>query len=441
MSSMTKAVNPVEEEDIRATFLAAEYEGIRLAIKGRFVAIASVALLYLLTRSGYFVEIILVAAVLLLLGFLHFRLVGSRFDRPWVKFIFITIDILLLSVAIASTPEVAAHDLPPGVIFRFDLFPFYFIALAVAAFSFSPWLVVWTGMAGAAAWLATFSWVTSQMPVTLNWADIPRNQGPEAYLEVFLSPYFAPLGTRLQEGLMLVTVAILLAIVMRRARRTVYLHLKADSERKTIADVFGRYVPRTIVDAVVSDRGSLAPVHREATVLFVDLAGFTRLTERLGAERIVEVLNEYFDTVTEIISERNGVVTQFQGDAVLATFNVPVEDAKHADRAVAAASDIIARIESGRFGNEALDVRIGVNTGSLIAGNVGGGGRQTYTVHGDAVNLAARLEAMNKELATRVLISASTAALLERTDLKRVAELEVRGLSGKHPVFTLTQRD
>lgn len=428
-------------DDIRATFLAAEHEGIRLAIKGRFVAIISVTLFYVSTRSGYVFDIILAAAILLLLGFLHFRLVGSRYDHPWVKFIFITIDIILLSVAITLTPEVAAHELPPGVIFRFDLFPFYFIVLAVAAFSFSPWLVAWTGLAGAGAWLAVFAWATSQMPTTLNWSDIPRNQGAEAYLEVFLNPNFAPLGTRYQEGLLLITVAILLAIVIRRARRTVYLHLKADSERRSMADVFGRYVPRTIVDAVVSGRGSLAPVHREATVLFADLAGFTGLTERLGAERIVEILNEYFDTVTRIISRHNGVVTQFQGDAVLATFNVPIEDINHASRAVAAASDIVASISSSRFGNEILDVRIGVNTGTLVAGNVGGGGRQTYTVHGDAVNLAARLEAMNKQLGTRVLIAASTAALLERTDLAQVAEVDVRGLSGKHPVFTLAQGD
>ncbi len=438
---MSNADNTIEEDDIRATFLAAEHEGIRLAIKGRFLAIAGVTLLYLSTRSGYFVEIILAAAILLLLGFLHFKLVGSRFDRPWVKFIFITIDIVLMSVAIALTPEVAAHDLPPGIIFRFDLFSFYFIALAVAAFSFSPWLVVWTGLAGSFGWLAIFSWATSQMETTLNWSDIQRNQGPDAYLEVFLSPNFAPPGSRYQEVLMLITVAILLAIVMHRARRTVHLHLKADSERKTLAEVFGRYVPRSIADAVVSERGSLAPVHREATVLFVDLAGFTRLTERLGAERIVEILNEYFDTVTRIISEHNGVVTQFQGDAVLATFNVPIEDTKHAESGVEAASDIVAKISSSRFGNEELDVRIGVNTGPLIAGNVGGGGRQSYTVHGDAVNLAARLEAMNKQLQTRLLIAASTAELLQRTDLTQVAELEVRGLSGKHPVFTLAQVD
>ena len=437
MAGMNEAVDPNPEDDIRATFLAAEHEGIRLAIKGRFVAIAFIALLYVFTRSAYVFDILFAAALLLGLGFLHFRLVGSRYDRPWVKFVFITIDIVLLSVAIASTREVAVHNLPPGIIFRFDLFPFYFVALAVAAFSFSPWLVAWTGIAGAGAWIATFAWLTSKMPKTLNWTDIPRNQGAEAYLEVFLDPYFAPIGTRYQEGLVLITVAILLAIVMRRARRTVYLHLKADSERRTIADVFGRYVPPSIVDAVVSDRGSLAPVHREATVLFVDLAGFTGLTERLGAERIVEILNDYFDTATRIIGEHNGVVTQFQGDAVLATFNVPIEDTKHAEQAVAAAGEILAQVASSRFGGEALDVRIGINTGPLIAGNVGGGGRQTYTVHGDAVNLAARLEAMNKEFETRILIAASTAALLERNDLVQVSEVEVRGLSGKHPVFTL----
>ena len=114
MAGMNEAVDPNPEDDIRATFLAAEHEGIRLAIKGRFVAIAFIALLYVFTRSAYVFDILFAAALLLGLGFLHFRLVGSRYDRPWVKFVFITIDIVLLSVAIASTREVAVHDLPPA---------------------------------------------------------------------------------------------------------------------------------------------------------------------------------------------------------------------------------------------------------------------------------------------------------------------------------------
>ena len=425
------------DQDIRATFKAAEHEGIRLAIKGRFVAIVGLTAWYLLTRTNPGVEVLLIAGVLFALGLAHYALTGSRYDRPWVKYVFITIDIIALSVGIVMTPEVAKIGLPPTIIFRFDLFPFYFIVMAVAAFSFSPGMVVWTGVASGAAWMAAFAYVADKAKPSLSWGDVPRDSGPEAYLEVFLSPDFASGGSRFQEALLLTTAAILLAIVMRRARRTVYLHLTADAERRTIADVFGQYVPRAIADAVVTDKGSLAPVHREATVLFVDLAGFTNLTERLGPARIVEVLNAYFDAVTRIIGEHNGVVTQFQGDAVLATFNVPLEDSRHASQAVAAARAIVAMANETRFSGETLAVRVGVNTGPLVAGNVGGGGRQSYTVHGDAVNLAARLEAMNKDLGTRVLISESTVALLEQANVEHVGSVAVRGLTGERPVYTL----
>ncbi|MEM7294087.1 MAG: adenylate/guanylate cyclase domain-containing protein, partial [Pseudomonadota bacterium] len=426
---MSAADNP----DIQTTFLQAEHQGIRLAIKGRFVAIALLTIIYLVTRSGQFAEILSVAAALALLGALHYCLTGSRYDRPWVKYIFITIDVALLSLSIASTPEVWELGMPPSIIFRFELFNFYFLILTVAAFSFSPGMVIWTGVLGSIAWTSTFIWVTRDMPLKLTWTDIPRDQTGVEFMEVFLKPEFAPLSSRLQEGFLLVLVALLLSIVMHRARRTVYLHLEADAERRSISDIFGQYVPQSIVDAVVADRGALAPINREATVLFVDLVGFTSLTERLGPQGIVRVLNDYFDVATQIINDHKGVVTQFQGDAILATFNVPIEDKHHAHNAFNAAKQIRERAASDRFGNEALAVRIGINTGMLIAGNVGGGGRQTYTVHGDAVNMAARLEAMNKALGTQLLISASSAALLNHDDLKEVARVEVRGLSGTHP--------
>ena len=93
---------------------------------------------------------------------------------------------------------------------------------------------------------------------------------------------------------------------------------------------------------MVAGRGTLAPVEREATVLFADIAGFTEMTERAGAARTVEILNAFFDEVTRIIGAHNGIVTQFQGDAVLATFNVPVEDPDHAHNAFLAAEEILA---------------------------------------------------------------------------------------------------
>ncbi len=233
------------------------------------------------------------------------------------------------------------------------------------------------------------------------------------------------------------TVAGLLAVVMRRARRTVRLQLEADAKRRSISEIFGQYVPRAVADMVIADRGALAPTERTATVLFVDIVSFTALTERIGAAKTVDVLNAYFDAATEIIGAHNGVVTQFQGDAILATFNVPVADADHGGRAVDCAERILRSIATSEFAGERLSVRIGVNTGLLIAGNVGGGGRQKYTVHGDAVNIAARLEAMNQETETTLLIAHSTAEQIDRPDLQDVDRVTLRGLTGEVPVYTI----
>ena len=152
---------------------------------------------------------------------------------------------------------------------------------------------------------------------------------------------------------------------------------------------------------------------------------------------IVDILNAYFDAATEIIGRHNGVVTQFQGDAILAIFNVPIEDPDHARRAFEAATEILETVGTRTFAGETLAVRIGLNSGPLIAGNVGGGGRQSYTVHGDTVNLAARLEALNKEHGTGLLVSQTTAALLPDDALRRIGETEVRGLSEPVGVYTL----
>ncbi len=255
-------------------------------------------------------------------------------------------------------------------------------------------------------------------------------------MAVVLDPKFGGLNGRIQEAILLVVVAFLIAVVMWRARATLKRQLEAERDRATLSGIFGRFVPQAIVNAMVAGRGALAPVEREATVLFADIAGFTGMTERAGAVRTVEILNAYFDEVTQIISAHNGIVTQFQGDAVLATFNVPLEDPGHAANAFAAALAILACVAEREFAGERIRVRIGINTGSLVAGNVGGGGRQSYTVHGDAVNLAARLEALCKEHGTSLLLSAATAKALPGARLVAVGTIAVRGLAEPVTVYS-----
>ena len=207
-------------------------------------------------------------------------------------------------------------------------------------------------------------------------------------------------------------------------------------DKDRIKNLFGRYVPEAVVEGLISDRGALAPLEREATVLFADLAGFTQMTELSGPAGIIDILNAYFDDATKLISEQCGVVTQFQGDAVMAIFNVPLEDPEHVRHAMRAALAIQECVAQKKYRGKALKVRIGINTGMLIAGNVGGGGRQSYTVHGDTVNLAARLEAMNKQLGTEILISGTSAKHLPDFDLRSQGMTEVRGLSGEIEIFS-----
>ena len=422
-------------------FLRAEQTGLKLASIGRIAALVLMGIWLIGTRAddptralGY----VLVLSTFAALGVAHYALIGTRFDKRWVKYVFITLDIAIVSALVATQPLYqSAADLPPVMMFRAPVFPFYFVILGVAAFSFSPAMVMWTGLAGALGWLAAFGHVASRVNGVRNWTEIPNNPTAEQIMAIVLDPRFGGLSGRIQEAVLLVVVAVLIAVVMWRARTTLRRQLEAERDRTTLSSMFGRFVPQTIVNAMIAGRGALAPVEREATVLFADIAGFTEMTERAGAARTVEILNAFFDETTRIIGARNGIVTQFQGDAVLATFNVPVEDASHAANAFEAARAILACVEEREFAGERLRVRIGINTGSLVAGNVGGGGRQSYTVHGDTVNLAARLEALCKEHRTSLLLSSTTAKALPEAKLVAVGDITVRGLAEPVTVFSV----
>ncbi len=203
-----------------------------------------------------------------------------------------------------------------------------------------------------------------------------------------------------------------------------------------IRSVFGKYVPEKVVEAIVEGHGHLAPQHTTATILFADIESFTTTAESLPPDQVVQMLNEYYPAVIEPIGRHGGIVNQFQGDGMLVTFNVPVEDPDHAANAVKAAVGMQEAMRDRTFAGVRLRSRIGINTGPVVAGNVGSGDRVNYTVIGDAVNLAARLEQLNKEHGTRILLSGSTAALLDgKHDLQPIGNVPIRGKSDSVPIF------
>ncbi|MFY9315386.1 MAG: adenylate/guanylate cyclase domain-containing protein [Burkholderiales bacterium] len=210
-------------------------------------------------------------------------------------------------------------------------------------------------------------------------------------------------------------------------------------ETEFLRETFGRYVPQHIAEAILEKRGALEPQQRIATILFTDIEAFTRIAEQLPPAKVVELLNEYFSCIVKIFERHGGVVTQIQGDALLVSFNVPLEDPAHAANAVRAALDIEREVNHRTFGDVVRFVtRVGINTGRVIAGPVGAEHRLVYTVHGDAVNLAARLEALNKEHGTHILVAESTRRLA-RDGFAFVAlgEVTVRGKSEPVHVYTV----
>ncbi len=213
-------------------------------------------------------------------------------------------------------------------------------------------------------------------------------------------------------------------------------------ERALIRETFGRYVPERVAAAILSGEGELAPKSKIATILYVDIEDFTGIAERASPDQVVEMLNEFFSTVIEPIENNNGVVTQFQGDALLATFNLPIKDKQHASSAFSAGVAIQQLCSEKRFAGAALKARIGIATGQVTAGNVGSDTRLSYTVHGDAVNLAARLEQLNKQLGTYLLLDEATAQRLgEAAPVEFVDEVKIRGREASVRVYTVKMSD
>ena len=208
-------------------------------------------------------------------------------------------------------------------------------------------------------------------------------------------------------------------------------------ERTLIRQTLGRFVPEEVARTLLSEGGSLQSQTAQATLLYSDIEGFTALTESLGGTKVVAILNEYFSAMVRVLESHHGVVTQFHGDAILATFNVPIDNEEHARNAILAAAQMLATVNAQTFAGQQLRIRIGIDSGPVVAGAVGAAGRLSYTVYGNSVNGAARLERLNKEYGTHLLVSENTAKLAGNLEgLQAIGETSIRGQAGTIKIYT-----
>jgi adenylate cyclase len=205
-------------------------------------------------------------------------------------------------------------------------------------------------------------------------------------------------------------------------------------ERERLREAFGTYVDPGLTERVLTEGTDLAGEEIDVTVMFLDVRGFTRYAESAEANEVVALLNELYGLVVPVIIRHGGHANKFIGDGLLAVFGAPERLDDHADRAVAAALEIARQVD-GRFGSD-LRVGVGVNSGRVVAGTIGGGGRLDFTVIGDAVNTAARVEAATRQTGDDVLITEATRELL-REDLGTWEERPPVPLKGKRDSVAL----
>ncbi len=237
----------------------------------------------------------------------------------------------------------------------------------------------------------------------------------------------------------------LMALGLTSVGSEIYRSLVVDRKARYLKKAFSNYVSADLVAQIIKNPDSLklGGEKREISVLFSDIRGFTSMSEQLSPEALVQVLNEYLYPMTEMVLEERGTLDKYIGDAVMAIYNAPLDVSGHANHACRTALKMIAKLAElnrsfAERGIQAIDIGVGINTGDAVVGNMGAAIRFDYTAIGDNVNLASRLEGLNKVYGTHVIVSEAT-KLLAGNDLpfRMIDLVAVKGKLQSVPIYEL----
>ena len=391
------------------------------------------SVLYALSPNPYTADPVFAPEPWVIGAYLLFTLarvvLAHRRELPnWLLYVSVVADMLLLLALIWSFH--VKYGQPASFYLKVPTLLYVFIFIALRALRFEARYVLIAGAVAAGGWLLMVLYAARMA------ADDPMIT--RDYVEYMTSNSIL-LGAEFDKVISVLIVTGILAVAITRARD---LLVRSVVESTAAADL-SRFVPSEVAAQVKASETRVeagAGEVRETTIFFNDLEGFTTLSEGMSPVELISTLNEYFSAVTEPIVRHGGVINQYQGDAILATFNLPKAHEDHAADAVRAAIEIQHILASRTFGaGLRLVSRVGINTGVVVGGLVGAQDRLGYTVHGDDVNLAARLEALNKEHGTRIIVSERTRELAgpDRFAFEALGTVTVRGRSRAVTVYNI----
>jgi adenylate cyclase len=282
---------------------------------------------------------------------------------------------------------VLALHMQPEIVFGFWPPLLYFVFIVLSTLRLDFWLSVWTGFVAAA----------EQLGLVL--LLVPIERGATEPDKLFYYHF--------SRSLILLLVGVVAGLVARSLLRQFGNSVAATAARDHVTNLFGQHVSHAVVDRLLASRAAPPNEMRTVCVLFLDIRGFTAMTRERTAAETVALLNDFFAEMVAIVDRHHGIINKFLGDGFLALFGAPLADEAAAEHALAAGREMLRAVDAWNDARPqwALRVGIGIHMGEAVTGTVGSPQRKEYTVIGDTVNLAARLEQLTKEVGARLLVS------------------------------------
>ena len=368
------------------------------------------------TIGGYFV-------------FTLIRLVLSYKVRlpGWFLSVSVLADMTLLMVMIWSFH--IQYDQPPSFYLKAPTLMYVFIFIALRALRFEVQYVLLAGASAIAGWtILMYFAIKTDLAMTMVTRD---------YVE-YLTTNSILIGAEIDKMVSMGLVTIVLALVVVRARRLVFHAIREHAAAQDLS----RFVSKEVASRVTSADRQVQPgdgEFRRATIVFTDIEGFSTISEKMTAQELATTFNDYFVAITSAIDQFGGVITQYQGDAMLITFNAVKDDPEHELNAVKTSLMIDKICRNQTFQGAPMRTRCGINTGDASVGAVGTDTMLSFTVHGDDVNIAARLEQLNKSHGTYVMMGEATyEAVKDQFPCDFICEQTVRGRETPVKVYSPT---
>ena len=445
--------------------IADRFEQVAIS-SARFIAYVRIAALVLVglwlawvipAPRVYYYELVL--ALFSLLGWINFQVSRSMGTEHWLIFAFAFIDMGLLTFAVLSENPFAKAPLPVVLHYRLDAFVFFFLLFSGVLHSYSPRLVLWSGISIALWWSGALA-LAVNAPGVVTQFDLPGfgEMSHLRSLERAQEPDFIDVIRRVQEALVALLVAVVASFAVARSRQLVLESVRAERARENLA----RYFSPDVAAELASEDHDLGAARRQhAAVLFADIVGFSRLSEALGPEGTIALLRKWHGRLGEIVFRYGGTLDKYIGDGLMATFGTPHPRPDDATRALEAALEMAAAARISGTGTEhdvsqraeavasagaapapgapdspippPVRIGIGLHYGPVVLGDIGNEHRLEFAVLGDTVNVASRLERLTRELGVDLLVSREIVDRVreEGGSAERLVSIGERSLRGR----------